>query len=354
MTIIVDTPISQRVDRVVGDICALQHDNSTAARARALRWVAHVLQDATSRRQWWFLNRATSTMLAGGEDVVELKGHIDKPAAVYCGGKLEKITLARITELRQAAAAALGRPNAGQPRRYALERTPTGLRAHLWPAPGAHTAQTFTADAGTDQLTLASTANLPTGTRVRAANSGGALPAPLAAATTYYTIAVDATRVKLATSLANAKAGTAIDLTAAGTGTHTLLSGLTPFALLYTRPMDLAIVPEFWETIVLDGVLGTYGRHFDRDAIGDDPEEFERRYEAKLKRAHIDSWDLERASLWEDSPDVQDLWRAALDAAEFGTAQSESGLATGYTVPASLTGIGYVTIEVGDYPLVVS
>jgi len=352
MTIVVDTPLSQRADRVLGDIGALQHDNSAAARQRALRWIAHVLQDANSRKRWWFLERVSGTVLAGGEDVVELHGHLDKPAAVYCGVRLEKTSLARITELRQAAAA-LGRPNAGKPRRYATERTPTGLRVHLWPAPPASSSQAFTADAGTEQLLVASTSSLPTGARVRVANSGGALPAPLAANTTYYVINVDATHVKLATSLALAKAGTAIDLTDAGTGTHALLFGLTPFAILYTRPMDLAIVPEFWETLVLDGVLGTYGRHFDRDALGSDPQEFERRYEAKLQRANTDSWDLERAPLWEDSQDVQDLQREAHDASAFGTAQSESGLATSHTVPASLTGIGYVTIETGDYPLVV-
>jgi hypothetical protein len=350
MTIVVTTPISQRVDRVLGDVCALQHDNSTAARQRALRWIAHTLQDANSRRRWWFLERVASTVLASGEDVVELRGHIDKPAAVYCGLRLEKTSLARITELRQAAAA-LGRANAGQPRLYAMERTNTGLWIHLWPAPPASSSQAFTANTGTDQITVTSTTALPTGTRVRV-DTGAVLPAPLAAGTTYYVINVDATHVKLAASLALAKAGTAIDLT--NTGTHTLLYGLTPFSCLYTRPMDLAIVPEFWETVVLDGVLGTYGRHFDRDALGSSPEEFERRYESKLKRANTDSWDIERASLYEDSQDVTDLQRAAREASSFQTAQSESGLATGYTVPASLTGIGYVTIETGDYPLVVA
>jgi len=43
-----------------------------------------VLNDINSRRKWWFLERVASTVLAGGEDVVELHGHIDKPVAVYC------------------------------------------------------------------------------------------------------------------------------------------------------------------------------------------------------------------------------------------------------------------------------
>lgn len=341
MTIIVSTPLSQRVTRVVNDLCSLQHDSTAPAKARAARWIAHVLADAGSRRKWPFLERAVSTMLGQGEDVVELRGDIDKPAAVYAGRRLEKIALARMTELRQAAAGAAA-PNAGTPARYALEHTNTGLRVHLWPAPGASRSAVFTADAGTDQLTVPSNTTLTTGLRVRTSTTG-AMPAPLAIDTTYYLIRISATTVKLATSLANAQAGTAIDLTSTGTGTHTLRYGLTPFAVLYTRPMDLAIVPEFWETMVVNGVLGTYGRHFDRDALGADPEDFERRYEAQLKRAHTESWDIERSRRFEE-----DL------TSETQTPLSDSGAATGYTVPASLTGIGYVTIETGDYPLVVS
>ncbi len=67
-----------------------------------------------------------------------------------------------------------------------------------------------------------------TGRKVAATNSGGALPAGLTA-TTYYVIAIDAATIKLASSLANALAGTpVVDITAAaGGGTHTL----TPAAL---------------------------------------------------------------------------------------------------------------------------
>lgn len=340
MTIIVSTPLSQRVTRVVNDLCSLQHDTGAAAKARAGRWIAHVLADAGSRRKWPFLERAVSTMLGQGEDVVELRGDLDKPVAVYAGGRLEKTSLARITELRQAAGND-GAPNAGAPARYALEYTSTGLRIHLWPAPGASSTAAFTADAGTDQLAVASNTTLTTGRRVRLATTG-TLPAPTLADTTYYLIRISATAVKLATSLANAQLGTAIDLTSAGAGTHTLRYGLTPFAVLYTRPMDLAIVPAFWKTVVVNGVLGTFGRHFDRDQLGSDPEEFERRYEAQLKRAGTDSWDIERSRRFEEEL-----------TGETQTPLSDQGAATGYTVPASLTGIGYVTIETGDYPLVV-
>lgn len=84
---------------------------------------------------------------------------------------------------------------------------------------------TFTANAGTDVCTWTSTANKPynilTGTRVRLTTTT-TLPAGLSTATDYYVIKVSDTTFKLATSYANAVAGTAIDITDAGTGTHTV------------------------------------------------------------------------------------------------------------------------------------
>lgn len=84
---------------------------------------------------------------------------------------------------------------------------------------------TFTADAGTDIITMTSTANIPsnilTGTRVRLTTTT-TLPAGLATATDYYVIKVTDSTFKLATSYANAIAGTAINITDAGTGTHTM------------------------------------------------------------------------------------------------------------------------------------
>ena len=52
--------------------------------------------------------------------------------------------------------------------------------------------------------------------------SGADLPAPLQASTEYWVIRVSATTIRLATSLANAYSGTAIDITDIGTGTHTI------------------------------------------------------------------------------------------------------------------------------------
>lgn len=79
---------------------------------------------------------------------------------------------------------------------------------------------TFTADAGSDVITH-SNINLFPYTRVQVSTTT-TLPAGLAAATDYYVIKVTDTTAKLATSYANAVAGTPIDITSAGTGTHTI------------------------------------------------------------------------------------------------------------------------------------
>jgi hypothetical protein len=62
-----------------------------------------------------------------------------------------------------------------------------------------------------------------TGDAVAYGNGGGTAIVGLTSGTTYYAIRVDVDTVKLATSLANAVAGTAVDITAVGVGTaHTL------------------------------------------------------------------------------------------------------------------------------------
>jgi hypothetical protein len=79
---------------------------------------------------------------------------------------------------------------------------------------------TFTANAGTDVCTHTNI-NLFPYTRVRLTTTT-TLPAGLSLATDYYVIKVSDLTCKLATSYANAVAGTAIDITDAGTGTHTI------------------------------------------------------------------------------------------------------------------------------------
>ena len=93
---------------------------------------------------------------------------------------------------------------------------------------------TFTADASSDQLTVAHPTKVPwtTGNAVEVTNSGGALPSPLATDTVYYVIRVSDSVLKLATTAANAAAGTAIDLTDAGNGTQTVTMAVTDDDLL--------------------------------------------------------------------------------------------------------------------------
>ena len=82
-------------------------------------------------------------------------------------------------------------------------------------------AGTFTAANATDLCTLASH-GFKTGLKVQVSNSGGALPTGLSASTDYFVIFVSTSTFKLATSLANALAGTVIDITADGSGTNTV------------------------------------------------------------------------------------------------------------------------------------
>lgn len=86
----------------------------------------------------------------------------------------------------------------------------------LW---GASTV-TFTANASTDRLS-ATSHQLRTGQPVQFASTG-TLPAPLEAGTTYYVIFVDANTIEVAATNAAAVAGTKVDITDTGTGTHTI------------------------------------------------------------------------------------------------------------------------------------
>jgi len=81
-------------------------------------------------------------------------------------------------------------------------------------------AETFTADTVADTLALANSRAWKTGDVVRVSTTAS-LPSPLAAATDYYAIRVDKATVKLATTLSGARARAAIDITTAGSGTHT-------------------------------------------------------------------------------------------------------------------------------------
>ncbi|MEE8534769.1 MAG: hypothetical protein V3S45_01915 [Kiloniellales bacterium] len=82
-------------------------------------------------------------------------------------------------------------------------------------------AEDFTAVASTDEITLANDRNWGLGDVVRLTTTG-TLPAGLALATDYFVIPSSKTVYLLAASLANALSRTQIDITDAGTGTHTV------------------------------------------------------------------------------------------------------------------------------------
>jgi hypothetical protein len=78
---------------------------------------------------------------------------------------------------------------------------------------------TFDSNSG---LRMTTANDYDTYTPMSFANSGGALPTGLVAGTIYWTVRVDATHSRLATSLQNAIAGTVIAWTDNGSGTNTL------------------------------------------------------------------------------------------------------------------------------------
>ena len=246
-------PDFDREGRLVQDVIDLMHgtDNDDFKR-KVKRWLTLVLQDAGRRRRWWFLEHAVTTTLGPGDDVIDLKGHLDRVIAVFAPERLTKAPLSTILEKRLTASRD-NLPNAGpQPTQYALE---AGRRLHLWPAPD------------------------------RAVQLG----------------------------------------------------------ILYARPLHVALVPDEWESILLNGVIGKYGRHYDRDALLDKAGNLEERFEHALRNAGSDSWDIDRLQRWTD-----DLASGTVAAA------STNGEAYRFTAPASLRGVGAVQVELGDYPLEVA
>lgn len=105
-----------------------------------------------------------------------------------------------------------------------IEAFPGAAKVQKKPITVFHTAisETFTADPDTDICTVAVTTVPITGTAVTVSNSGGGLPTGLSASTNYFVIKISSSTFKLATTIANATAGTAINITSAGTGTHTV------------------------------------------------------------------------------------------------------------------------------------
>ena len=107
----------------------------------------------------------------------------------------------------------------------------------------------------------------------------------------------------------------------------------TAFAIHYTRPMSIELPPAGWDALLVNGVLGLFGQHFDREALSQNPEYFETRYREQIKRARLEHHDIERLPLW-----LRD------DATRRVASSSQSSAAVARTMPASLQGIGHVCI----------
>jgi hypothetical protein len=92
---------------------------------------------------------------------------------------------------------------------------------------------------------------METGLKVRL-TTATTLPAGLALATDYFVIKVSAGVFKLAASLVDALAGTAVDVTDAGTGAHTV----TPVALSASTKLQKSNDGTNWVDLHDDEVLG--------------------------------------------------------------------------------------------------
>lgn len=120
----------------------------------------------------------------------------------------------------------------------------------------------FTATHGTETFTKAAH-GFQTGDGPYQLTTTTTLPAGLALATDYYVIRVDANDFQLATSLANALAGTAQPISDNGTGVHTITpnTALSP-ALPFTVTADAA--GEWFSLEMLDrSILSAYQNHAD-------------------------------------------------------------------------------------------
>ena len=91
-------------------------------------------------------------------------------------------------------------------------------------------------DFANDQITV--TIDIPTGEEIKFTTTN-TLPDPLVAGTLYYAIRVDATTIKVATTLALAEADTAIVLTDTGLGTHTVTVYLEDDAMANFKAIGL-------------------------------------------------------------------------------------------------------------------
>lgn len=111
---------------------------------------------------------------------------------------------------------------------------------------------TFTGAAADDTATSAAHGMTTGDGPFFVSNAGGALPTGLVQLTKYWIIVTTSTKFKFATSRANALAGTAINLTADGTGTQTLHRNIV--TKVFNTDSDL--VPDVGATLAVNTFLG--------------------------------------------------------------------------------------------------
>lgn len=126
-----------------------------------------------------------------------------------------------------------------------------GLNCRINTAQTLINSNTFTASSSSGLL-ITYTNDFSSLTSVKFSNSGGALPTGLNNTDTYWLVRVTATTARVATSLANAQAGTVIAFTDAGTGTNTVTvrpnryadgAGLRAYVVLTTQTGNSTATP---------------------------------------------------------------------------------------------------------------
>lgn len=116
----------------------------------------------------------------------------------------------------------------------------------------------FTANSGTSVFTTLTAHGLVLGQIVQVSNAGGGLPTGLSAATNYFVIPVDSLDFKLATSLANAQAGTNLTISTVGTGTQTVTATALAGATVALQKSNDGINWSVDGTAVSVTATGTY------------------------------------------------------------------------------------------------
>ncbi len=123
--------------------------------------------------------------------------------------------------------------------------------------------ENFTLSLATNQLTLASTAEFPTGTPVLISSSANDLPAPLVAGVTYYAINLTPNILYLAFTHDDAVNGFPIIYSTAGSGTlsisTTLAGGQATFGTSLSYPVRIINKATYFNVVRQNGLLARPG-----------------------------------------------------------------------------------------------